>query len=175
MPSPIGSSRSAEPTLTGIEDAALSCSAVAGHRVLELTAAQTHPLRLAVLRRGTPSRDVAFVEDELATTLHLGVELDGVVVAVSTWIHKSHPDLPSIPGAQLRGMATVPDLQGQGIGGELVETGVERMFGSGRDLIWARARDTALEFYERHGFVRRGPGYVDVVTGIPHHDIVRRR
>jgi GNAT superfamily N-acetyltransferase len=148
---------------------------VAGHRVIELTATQTHPLRLDVLRRGTPSRDVAFAEDELVTTLHLGVEIDDVVVAVSTWIHISHPDLPSIPGAQLRGMATAPHLQGHGIGGELLESGVERMFGSGRDLVWARARDTALEFYERHGFVRRGPGYVDVITGIPHHDIVRRR
>lgn len=152
-----------------------SLRVVADHRVIELTAEQTHPLRLDVLRRGTPHRDVAFPEDELASTLHLGVELDGVVVGVSTWIDNTHPDLPASRGAQLRGMATAPHLQGHGIGGLLVETGVARMFASGHDLVWARARDTALEFYERHGFVRRGPGYVDVVTLIPHHDIVRTR
>jgi GNAT superfamily N-acetyltransferase len=128
-----------------------------------------------VLRRGTPSRDLAFPEDELASTLHLGVELDGAVVGVSTWIDNPHPDLSAIRGVQLRGMATAPHLQGHGIGGLLLESGVERMFALGHDLIWARARDTALVFYERHGFVRRGPGYVDVVTLVPHHDIVRPR
>ncbi len=143
--------------------------------MIELTAAQTHPLRLDVLRRGTPSRDVAFAEDELPSTLHLGVEVDGVVVGVSTWIHNAHPDLPARRGVQLRGMATAPGLQGHGIGGLILETGVGRMFAAGHDLVWARARDTALGFYERHGFVRHGVGYVDVHTGIPHHDIIRTR
>jgi GNAT superfamily N-acetyltransferase len=156
-------------------EVALRCRIVVDHAVIELTAAQTHPLRLDVLRRGTPSRDVAFAEDELPSTLHLGVELDGVVVGVSTWIENEHPDLPATRAVQLRGMATAPHLRSHGIGGLLLESGVERMFASGHDLVWARARDTALTFYERHGFVRRGPGYVDVVTGIPHHDIVRTR
>jgi len=157
----------------GGEAVGLRCRCVGDHRVIELTAVQTHPLRLDVLRRGTPHRDVDFPEDELASTLHLGVELDGVVVGVSTWIDNPYPDLPASRGAQLRGMATAPHLQGHGIGAALLETGVARMFASGHDLVWARARDTALGFYERHDFVRRGPGYVDVVTLIPHHDIVR--
>jgi GNAT superfamily N-acetyltransferase len=148
---------------------------VTAPRVIELTAGQTHPLRLDVLRRGTSSRDVAFPEDELATTLHLGIELDGVVVGISTWIQNAHPDLPAMRGIQLRGMATAPQFQGHGIGGLILETGVERMFASGYEVVWARARDTALDFYERHGFVRRGMGYVDLSTQIPHHDIVRER
>ena len=152
-----------------------SLRSVTAPRVIELTAGQTHPLRLDVLRRGTPSRDIAFPEDELATTLHLGVELDGVVVGISTWIQNSHPDMPAIRGIQLRGMATAPQFQGHGIGGLILETGVERMFASGHEMVWARARDTALDFYERHGFVRRGMGYVDLSTQIPHHDIVRER
>ena len=143
--------------------------------MIELTAVQTHPLRLDVLRRGTASRDVAFPEDELASTLHLGVELDGVVVGISTWIQNAHPDLPARRGIQLRGMATAPQFQGHGIGGLILETGVERMFASGHEMVWARARDTALGFYQRHGFVRRGVGYVDLSTQIPHHDIVRTR
>jgi GNAT superfamily N-acetyltransferase len=143
--------------------------------VIELTAAQTHPLRLEVLRRGTPSRAVEFAEDDEPTTVHLGVELDGEIVGVSTWIENVHPDLPERPGVQLRGMATAPHLRGRGIGGMLVTAGVERAFGTGHDLVWARARDSALGFYERHGFRTRGPGYVDAVTSIPHHDIVRFR
>ena len=42
------------------------------------------------------------------------------------------------------------------------------------ELVWARARDTALDFYQRHGFTVHGPGYVDLTTNLPHHDIIRR-
>ena len=152
---------------------ALRCGIVVDHAVIELTAAQTHPLRLDVLRRGTPSRDVAFPEDELPGTLHLGVELDGVVVGVSTWIENEHPDLPATRGVQLRGMATAPHLRGHGIGGLLLESGVERVFASGHELVWARARDTALDVLRTTRVRPTRTGYVDVVTGIPHHDIVR--
>ena len=41
-------------------------------------------------------------------------------------------------------------------------------------LVWARARDTALEFYLRHGFVVDGEGFIDEQTLKPHHVIVRR-
>ena len=39
--------------------------------------------------------------------------------------------------------------------------------------MWARARDSALAFYERHGFTTAGLGYADLTTGLPHHDVVR--
>ena len=34
------------------------------------------------------------------------------------------------------------------------------------------ARDTALGFYARHDFTTAGRGYIDLTTGLPHHDIV---
>ena len=40
-------------------------------------------------------------------------------------------------------------------------------------VVWARARDTALPFYVRHGFSTVGVGYVDLTTGLPHHDVIR--
>ena len=41
-------------------------------------------------------------------------------------------------------------------------------------MVWARARDTALGFYLRHGFSIDGDGFVDDSTRKPHHIIVRR-
>ena len=41
-------------------------------------------------------------------------------------------------------------------------------------LVWARARDTALAFYVRHGFRVTGDGFVDEATQLPHHVVVRR-
>ena len=143
-------------------------------QVVELTAEQTHPLRLAVLRTGTPTREVRFAEDELAGTWHLGVELDGELVAVSSWVPRPHPDHPALEGVQVRGMATSHGLQGHGLGGLVLEAGVARAFSGGAELVWARARDAALAFYERHGFEVFGRGYVDLTTELPHHDVIRR-
>jgi GNAT superfamily N-acetyltransferase len=138
--------------------------------VVELVAEDTHPLRLAVLRSDTPSTSVTFAEDDLPGTFHLGVRDGDALVAISTWIPRPHHDEPAL---QLRGMATSPDLQGRGVGALLLESGCERAPAIA-PLVWARARDTALPFYLRHGFVVEGDGFIDEHTAKPHHLITRR-
>ena len=140
------------------------------YTIVELTAEQTHPLRLVVLRSDTPNTAVTFAEDHLPGTVHLGV-LDGdEIVAISTWAPRPYEGEPAV---QLRGMATAPHLQGQGVGALLLEAGCGRA-ASTTSLVWARARDTALDFYVRHGFVVDGDGFVDGDTAKPHHLIHRR-
>jgi GNAT superfamily N-acetyltransferase len=143
--------------------------------VAEITAEQTHPLRLAVLRHDTPTEVVDFREDHVEGTIHLAVRDRGAIVAVSTWAPRPCPADPGVPGVQLRGMATARHRQGSGIGGLLVESGVRRAFDDGAEVVWARARDAALAFYVRHGFEVVGDGFVDEATQLPHHLIVRRR
>lgn len=140
--------------------------------VVELTAAETHPLRRTVLRAGTASDVVEFDGDELATTFHLGVRAVGEIVAISTWIARPCPARPALAGIQLRGMATDPAHRGAGLGARLLTAGIARCAASGAELVWARARVTALEFYVRHGFTPAGPVYADPVTGLPHRDIL---
>jgi GNAT superfamily N-acetyltransferase len=138
--------------------------------VVELTAEATHPLRLAVLRADTPSKSVTFAEDDWPGTFHLGVRDGDALVAISTWIPRPHHDEAAI---QLRGMATSPELRGHGVGTLLLAAGCERA-GTIAPLVWARARDTALPFYLRHGFVVEGDGFIDEHTAKPHHVITRR-
>lgn len=134
---------------------------------------ETHPLRRAVLRAGTPSDDVVFDGDELATTFHLGARVDGHLVAISTWLARPYPDRPGDPGYQLRGMATDPRHRGEGLAVALLEHGIERCRTGGARVVWARARDSALPFYTRFGFATIGLGYVDLTTALPHHDVIR--
>jgi GNAT superfamily N-acetyltransferase len=142
--------------------------------VVELTAEETHPLRGRVLRDGTLSDVVVFDGDELAGTFHLGFRTaDGTLVGVSTWMQRAYPDRPAVVGYQLRGMATDPGHRGTGAGTAMLGAGLDRCRALGAGLVWARARDTALGFYERYGFTTVGPGYTDLTTGLPHHDIVR--
>ena len=140
--------------------------------LVDLRPEDTHALRRTVLRTGTPSDEVVFDGDELDTTFHLGIRADGAIVAISTWIERPYPDRPGDQGFQLRGMATVDTLRGSGLGTLLLDAGVERCRDTGARLVWARARDQALPFYEHHGFTTVGLGYVDLTTGLPHHDVI---
>lgn len=140
--------------------------------IVELSAEQTHPLRRSVLRDGTASDDVVFDGDDLASTFHLGIDAGEQVVAISTWLERRYPDRPADLAYQLRGMATAPDHRGGGLGTVLLDAGIEICRGRDASLVWARARDTALTFYERHGFATVGSGYVDPATGLPHHDVI---
>lgn len=139
--------------------------------IVELTAEQTHPLRLAVLRFDTPTKDVVFPEDTWPGVHHLGLQVNEELVAVSSWVPREHDDGPAV---QLRGMATSRTIQSKGYGGLLLEGGCVRMAAAGVPLVWARARDAALGFYLRHGFEVVGDGFIDANTQLPHHLIVRR-
>lgn len=141
--------------------------------VVELTAEETHPLRRRVLRDGTRSDVLVFDGDELADTFHLGYRTaDGALVGIATWMLRAYPDRPAVVGYQLRGMATDPAHRGAGAAAAMLAAGLDRCRSLGAGLVWARARDTALGFYERHGFTTVGLGYTDLTTGLPHHDIV---
>jgi predicted GNAT family N-acyltransferase len=122
-----------------------------------------------VLRFDTPTRVVDFAEDTWPGVMHLAVRVDGSLVAVSSWL--PHEALAAV---QLRGMATSRAVQGQGLGGVLLEAGCERMAARGDTLVWANARDAALAFYLRHGFEVVGDGFIDATTQLPHHRILRR-
>lgn len=95
-----------------------------------------------------------------------------ITVAISTWVPRRHPDHPALEGFQLRGMATDPSVRGTGCGALVLHAGLDQARQRGAELVWARARDTALEFYLAHGFVTFGPGYTDLATALPHHDVI---
>jgi GNAT superfamily N-acetyltransferase len=139
--------------------------------IVELTPEETHPLRLAVLRFDTPTKEVVFPEDTWDGALHLGVRLGGELIATSSWIPREHDGRAAI---QLRGMATAHAAQGTGIGALLLNAGCARYGAAGERLVWARARDAALSFYVRNGFEIEGDGFIDHATQLPHHLVVRQ-
>ncbi len=139
--------------------------------VVELSPEETYPLRLAVLRHDTPTKDVSFAEDAEPGAMHLGLRVAGELVAVSTWIQRPHNDRAAI---QLRGMATARQLQGTGLGGQLLEAGCARAAATDARLVWARARDAALDFYLGHSFEVEGEGFIDATTNLPLHLVVRQ-
>ena len=143
--------------------------------VVEISAAETHPLRTAVLRDNDPARPVAFDNDDHPDALHLGVrDRNGAIVAISSWMPNPLDASADDVAIQLRGMAIAAAWQGRGIGGVLFETGIERAARRDFTLAWARARDSALGFYVRHGCTVIGDGFIDDTTRLAHHIVIRR-
>ena len=112
--------------------------------MIDLRPQDTHALRRTILRDGTASDAVVFDGDELPTTLHLGVLLDGEIVAISTWLRRDHPDHTDRAGVQLRGMATAPGHRGTGISAELLAAGVARCRAAGVHAALRTLQDDSL-------------------------------
>lgn len=141
--------------------------------VTSITTTDTHDLRRRVLRDDDPHADLAWTQDDDPGTEHLGVRLpDGTIVAISTWLQSSCPGRPGESSMQLRGMATDPAHHGHGHGSALLRSGIERARTAGRTLIWANARVSALDFYERAGFTLTGPVFTTADTGLPHRLVI---
>ena len=141
--------------------------------VIELPTTEILDLRVRVLRKGTPYTHANYPEDEYPDVVNFCIVRDGQPVATSTWFTKECPEIPGAPAMQLKGMAVDDALQGEGLGALLIERGMRHAATAGAEIVWARARDSALYFYERRGFEVRGDGFIDGPTAMPHHMVVR--
>jgi thiamine transport system ATP-binding protein len=142
-------------------------------RVQHITTEDLLPLRLAVLRDGTPSQDPTYKQDHHPGCVHLGIYENAELIACSSWIPQAWPLDDTLPAIQLKGMAVVKRMQGSGIGAELLSAGVSQAEDQGAHYIWARARDSALNFYTRNGFAVFGEQFVDDATGMGHHLVMK--
>jgi GNAT superfamily N-acetyltransferase len=142
--------------------------------VRPMTSLEVRPLRLEVLRAGMVNQTVHFDGDDDPTTIHLGAfDQDQNNVGVSTWMQRPFPLAEEHKALQLRGMATAVNVQGKGIGALLLVAGQSHGREIGAHLIWANARDAALNFYNRHGYSTVGEGFIETVTQLPHHKVVK--
>lgn len=129
-------------------------------------------IRHLVLRPHQRPEDLVYAGDDAADALHLGAFEDGRLVGIAS-VSREPPPGADDPGAwRVRGMATLPEARGRGIGGRLLEACIEHARLRGASLVWCNGRIRATPFYERHGFhVVRGP--FDV-PGIGPHDELHR-
>ncbi len=127
---------------------------------------------MKVLREGTPSQDPRYAEDDWEITTHLALYKDGEIVGTSSWLTKTFPlthVLSNNFDTQLRGMAVDQSLQSTGLGAELLLYGIQLAQRNGAGIVWARARDSALKFYEKNDFTAVGDAFLDEATGMSHH------
>jgi GNAT superfamily N-acetyltransferase len=141
--------------------------------VSQVSLADIMQLRVAVLRKGTPATDCNYPEDDYPDVVHFGIIHEGATIATSSWFMKECPQKPSVVAMQLKGMAVADELRGAGLGALLIDAGLALAKERGALITWARARDSAMGFYERLGFISTGDGFIDGPTAMPHHIVVR--
>ena len=129
-------------------------------------------LRHEVLRPNQPIEMCTYPDDQREGTFHLGGIKDGHIVAVGTFIQRSHKTYPELT-YQLRGMATSPAVRGEGYGKALLEEARNRLKAQGADGWWCNARLVPVPFYERLGLTVASES--SEIEGIgPHHIMVDR-
>ena len=129
----------------------------------------TYPLRQQVLRPHQALSSVLTAGDaDPAGAAFAARTPGGTVVGTAIIRPEGCPWLPEAPGAwRLRGMATAPDLRGQGIGSLVLRAAIAHIALTGGKLVWCNARTPALRFYEREGFRTHGEQWIDPQIG-PH-------
>jgi GNAT superfamily N-acetyltransferase len=134
--------------------------------------AQVRRVRHLVLRPHQRPEDLVYGGDDGPGALHLGAFEADRLVAIASITREPPPGSEDAAAWRVRGMATLPELRGRGIGGELLETCVAHARSHGGSFVWCNGRIGARAFYGRHGFaVARGPFEI---PGIGPHVELRR-
>lgn len=117
-----------------------------------ISTGDTLAIRNEMLREGKLSlRECRFNGDDNEGAFHLGYEEEGKLVCVATF-HPQNKTGFEGAGYQLRGMATLTDFQGKGIGNKLLNFAIIYLKGQRINYIWCNARKAALKFYLSIGF-----------------------
>jgi len=125
---------------------------------------QYYDLRWRILREPwTQSKDSERDEHESDAT-HLGAWQDGVLLGVGR-LHFISPQ-----EAQIRYMAVEQGQGGKGIGSAILVELERRAKQGGAVRILLNARETAMEFYSKHGYTVSGPSGV-LFDQIPHREM----
>ena len=126
------------------------------------------PIRNEVLRGGKLSlNECIFPTDHLPGAFHLGYFSDETLVCIASFHPQSYGEFSGV-GYQLRGMATVENYRGKGIGNQLLNFAMVYLRGQKVDYVWCNARKAAVKFYIGNGFEIVSPEFE--VAGIgPHY------
>ena len=137
----------------------------------EVTRDEIVPIRHEVLRAGLPAETALYPEDDSPQVFHLAErELDGSIIACVTFFPD---DLNGEPAWRFRGMATLESRRNTGIGGRLLDAGVDEVAKRGGTRVWCNGRSMACAFYLRHGFEIISEEFTAGPHNIPHYVFAR--
>ncbi len=133
---------------------------MANLEVRAISAAETRPLRHAILRPGQAPEQLIYRGDADPDTLHAGAFRNGSLVGIASVARGDCPRATFPAPWQLRGMATTPEVRGLGYGRALVMACLSHVAAHGGLTLWCNGRTTAAGFYTALGFTAVGEEFV---------------
>jgi predicted GNAT family N-acyltransferase len=131
----------------------------ATHEAL-ISSKQTYPLRLAVLWQHKNSLNECGLEiDDLESTFHVGAYKNEELVSIGTFLLQNNEKFKELKQYRLRAMATSPKVRGENFGKKIIEFAINELQNRKVELLWCDAREVALGFYEKMGFITVGDFY----------------
>ena len=70
------------------------------------------------------------------------------------------------PDFKIGRMAVLPDWRNRGVGAALLDALIDRARARRGSEVWLHAQESAVDFYQRHGFVAEGEPFIE--ADIPH-------
>lgn len=126
-------------------------------RLAPIAAADTVPLRHAVLRPMQTPADCVYALDAAPATYHAGAWLGDRLVGVASVFNEAEDGRTGGADWRIRGMAVEPACRGRHVGAALLHAVIAHC-ASQQDggLLWCNGRTEVEPFYRRFGFVRIG-------------------
>lgn len=141
--------------------------------VRKISNVETWAVRGEILRPGKPLSACQFAEDRLAAAVHFSAyEADRQTGVVSAYPIGFPEDNALDDCWQLRAMATIPAVRGQGHGVALVRTLEDYLLNQSAQWLWCNARQAAIGFYGKCGFKKRGDEF-DIAGIGPHQPMLK--
>ena len=125
-------------------------------QVLRIKSIDTHPIRHKMLRPNGTMEDCIFQGDSDELTFHLGAFVEKKLVSVASFYFERSQRFTDPYQYRLRGMATLPEHQGQGLSSALLRTAFPVIKQNQCTLLWCNARERAMGFYRKVGFIQDG-------------------
>ena len=139
--------------------------------ISEIHASAVYGIRQKVLRPGKPVSECMFKGDTSAKSIHLGLYMAENFIGVASFIKNRNPIFKAIEQYQLRGMAILPEFEGQGFGTSLLTEGEEKLKNLMKQpFLWFNARESAIGFYEKFGYKTIGEKFD--VPGVCEHIVM---
>jgi GNAT superfamily N-acetyltransferase len=120
--------------------------------IRRIAASDTIALRDVALRPGLPPGGSQYPGDDASETLHLGAFSDNTLVAIATLCREAMPGAQSPTSWRLRGMATLPEYRGRGLGRQLAQRCIAYAAKQGGTCVWCTSRVATVAFYRTLGF-----------------------
>lgn len=118
-------------------------------------------LRRNVMRPNMESfEDVIYDKDDHPSAIHLGIEIDGKIIACVSAYQENNPDLSHQIQYRIRALCVDENYRLQGIARMLFNKIIEEVTNKGAQAIWFTARTHLTKFYNSFGFKEYGEEFL---------------